>query len=100
MNTITPQSSFALLLATSVWEELHMLIEVCFFRSGLCSANTFHKDYVVDKWEEVSVSEEFEQCCQEVAAGEYVSFFLLLRCNISQQVVCCFLGGAQREERR
>lgn len=30
------------------------------------------KDYVVDKWDEVSVSEEFEQCCQEVAAGEYV----------------------------
>ena len=29
MNTITPQSSFALLLATSVWDELHMLVEVC-----------------------------------------------------------------------
>lgn len=56
MNTITPQSSFAMLLATSVWDELHMLVE----------------DYVVDKWEEVSVSDEFEQCCQEVAAGEYV----------------------------
>jgi hypothetical protein len=27
----------------------------------------------VEKWDEVSVSEEFEQCCQEVAAGEYVS---------------------------
>lgn len=28
MSTMTPQSSFALLLATSVWEELHTLIEV------------------------------------------------------------------------
>ncbi|KAF8897756.1 hypothetical protein BD779DRAFT_1492351 [Infundibulicybe gibba] len=55
MATITPQSSFALLLATSVWDELHLLIE----------------DYVVEKWDEVSVSEEFEQCCQEVAGGEW-----------------------------
>lgn len=31
---------------------------------------TFPKDYIVEKWDEVSVSEEFEQCCQEVAAGE------------------------------
>lgn len=28
MSTISPQSSFALLLATSLWEELHSLIEV------------------------------------------------------------------------
>lgn len=28
MSTITPQSSFALLLATSLWDELHNLIEV------------------------------------------------------------------------
>ena len=28
----------------------------------------------MDKWEEVSVSDEFEQCCQEVASGEYVSY--------------------------
>jgi hypothetical protein len=28
MNTITPQSSFALLLATSMWDELHVLVEV------------------------------------------------------------------------
>ena len=28
MSTITPKSSFALLLATSVWEELYTLIEV------------------------------------------------------------------------
>ncbi|KAI0082392.1 hypothetical protein K474DRAFT_510158 [Panus rudis PR-1116 ss-1] len=55
MSTITPTSSFALLLATSAWDELHTLVE----------------DYVVEKWEEVSVSPEFEQCCQEVAAGEW-----------------------------
>ncbi|KAJ6628905.1 hypothetical protein B0H10DRAFT_1989764 [Mycena sp. CBHHK59/15] len=55
MSTITPQSSFGLLLATSVWDELRTLVE----------------DYVVEKWDEVSVSEEFEQCCQEVSAGEW-----------------------------
>lgn len=30
MSTITPQSSFALLLATSSWDELHPLVEVSF----------------------------------------------------------------------
>ncbi|KAG5728522.1 hypothetical protein E4T56_gene19522 [Termitomyces sp. T112] len=55
ISTITPQSSFALLLASSVWEELHLLVE----------------DYIVEKWDEVSVTEEFERCCQEVAAGEW-----------------------------
>ncbi|KAF4601950.1 hypothetical protein EYR40_005151 [Pleurotus pulmonarius] len=57
MSTITPQSSFALLLATSIWEDLHTLVE----------------DYVVEKWDEVSVSEEFEKCCAEVAGGEWGS---------------------------
>lgn len=28
VSTITPQSSFAVLLASSTWEELHSLIEV------------------------------------------------------------------------
>ncbi|KAJ7490303.1 hypothetical protein B0H11DRAFT_2009964 [Mycena galericulata] len=55
MSTLTPQSSFGLLLATSVWEDLRTLVE----------------DYVVEKWDEVSVSDEFEQCCQEVSAGEW-----------------------------
>ncbi|KAJ3568828.1 hypothetical protein NP233_g5455 [Leucocoprinus birnbaumii] len=55
MTTITPQTSFALLLATTTWEELHALVQ----------------DYVIEKWEEVSASEEFEQCCQEIAAGEW-----------------------------
>ena len=31
------------------------------------------KDYVVERWDEVSASMEFEHCCKEVAAGEYVS---------------------------
>ncbi|KAL0949290.1 hypothetical protein HGRIS_009368 [Hohenbuehelia grisea] len=55
MTTITPNSSFALLLATTIWEDLHILIE----------------DYVVEKWDEVSVCEEFELCCQEISAGEW-----------------------------
>jgi len=55
MSTITPQSSFPLLLATSVWVELRSLVE----------------DFVVERWDEVSMSDEFEQCCQEVAAGEW-----------------------------
>ncbi|KAL1680779.1 hypothetical protein EV122DRAFT_261984 [Schizophyllum commune] len=55
MNTLTPRGSFALLLATAVWEELHALVQ----------------DYVVEKWDEVSASEEFEECCREVAAGEW-----------------------------
>ncbi|TRM68172.1 hypothetical protein BD626DRAFT_450521 [Schizophyllum amplum] len=55
MNTLTPRSSFALLLATAVWEELHAFVQ----------------DYVVEKWDEVSASEEFEECCREVAAGEW-----------------------------
>ncbi|KAH9850752.1 hypothetical protein C2E23DRAFT_834054 [Lenzites betulinus] len=53
--TITPRGSFAVLLASAAWEELHGFVE----------------DYVVDKWDEVSVSDEFEQCCQEVASGEW-----------------------------
>ncbi|KAK7054185.1 BTB domain-containing protein [Favolaschia claudopus] len=55
MSTITPATSFSVLLATSIWDELRTLVE----------------DYVVDKWDEVSVSQEFEQCCQEVSAGEW-----------------------------
>ncbi|KAI0053648.1 hypothetical protein FA95DRAFT_1552153 [Auriscalpium vulgare] len=55
MSTITPQSCFSLLLATIVWDELHSLVE----------------DYVVEKWDEVAVSEEFERGCEEVAAGEW-----------------------------
>ncbi|OSD04673.1 hypothetical protein PYCCODRAFT_1363847 [Trametes coccinea BRFM310] len=59
--TITPRTSFAMLLASASWDELHTLIE----------ASPMFIDYVVEKWDEVSVSEEFEQCCQEVASGEW-----------------------------
>ncbi|KAF8591487.1 hypothetical protein K439DRAFT_1380451 [Ramaria rubella] len=55
MNTIQPSSAISLLLATSRWEELHSLVE----------------DYIVDQWDLACNSEEFEQCCQEVAAGEW-----------------------------
>ncbi|TDL29223.1 hypothetical protein BD410DRAFT_709231 [Rickenella mellea] len=55
MNTISPKSSFPLLLASTVWDELHMLVE----------------DYVVEHWDEVSASDDFDKCCQEVAAGEW-----------------------------
>ncbi|KAI0307093.1 hypothetical protein B0F90DRAFT_1807787 [Multifurca ochricompacta] len=59
MTTITPQSCFALLLASVVWDELHSLVE----------------DFVVERWNEVQASEEFERGCAEVAAGECVAFF-------------------------
>jgi hypothetical protein len=40
MSTITPQSSFPLLLATSVWVELRSLVEVRQLKPGLVlSAN-------------------------------------------------------------
>lgn len=71
MSTITPQSSFALLLATSLWEEPHGLIEVCFEdTSPRILTDIIVQDYVVERWDEVSASMEFEQCCKEVAAGE------------------------------
>ncbi|KAH7344747.1 hypothetical protein B0J17DRAFT_636703 [Rhizoctonia solani] len=55
LETITPRRAFALLLATRVWDELHTLVE----------------DYVVNAWDEVSRSDEFETCCREIAAGEW-----------------------------
>ena len=38
MSTITPQASFAVLLATAAWDELHSLVEVHFTLGwwGLC----------------------------------------------------------------
>ncbi|KAG2013805.1 hypothetical protein CC2G_010676 [Coprinopsis cinerea AmutBmut pab1-1] len=57
MSTITPQSCFPLLLASYTWDELYGLVE----------------DYVIDKWDEVAGSDEFEQCCKEIAAGEWGS---------------------------
>ena len=70
MSTITPKSSFALLLATSVWEELYTLIEVSECSGLILRLANFVQDFVVDRWDEVSLSEEFEHCCKEVAAGE------------------------------
>ena len=61
MSTITPKTSFPLLLASAVWDELHALVE----------------DFVVERWDEVSAGDDFDRCCQEVAAGEYVNLFSL-----------------------
>lgn len=55
MSTLSPENCFAMLMASYTWDELHGLVE----------------DYVIEKWDEVSVSEEFERCCGEVAAGEW-----------------------------
>jgi hypothetical protein len=71
MNTITPQTSFAMLLASSHWDDLRGLVEVSSPEHyGLSWANIILQDYIVEKWDEVSSSEEFERCCQEIAAGE------------------------------
>ncbi|KIJ56759.1 hypothetical protein M422DRAFT_57400 [Sphaerobolus stellatus SS14] len=55
MNTIQPAAALPLLLATTRWDELHDLVE----------------DYIVDHWDIACASEEFDRCCQEVAAGEW-----------------------------
>ncbi|KAH8830411.1 hypothetical protein DL96DRAFT_1592760 [Flagelloscypha sp. PMI_526] len=55
MNTVTPDSSLGYLLATSVWDDLRALVE----------------DYVVQQWDEVSNSSEFERCLEEISAGEW-----------------------------
>lgn len=71
LSTLTPQTSFALLLATSAWEDLHSLVEVSFEANTVMTAILkIIQDYVVEKWEEVNVSAEFEKCCEEVSAGE------------------------------
>jgi hypothetical protein len=85
MTTITPQSCFALLLASVVWDELHSLVEVgnrCLsnFEDTVLSAL---QDFVVDRWSEVQISQEFEQGCAEVAAGEYVPFLPICKNTIS-----------------
>ncbi|KAF8511738.1 hypothetical protein BU17DRAFT_69532 [Hysterangium stoloniferum] len=53
---IQSSSAFPLLLASSKWDDLHALVE----------------DYVVDQWDMVCESEEFERCCQETATGERI----------------------------
>ncbi|GAC92795.1 hypothetical protein PHSY_000351 [Pseudozyma hubeiensis SY62] len=51
--TLTPQSAFPMLLATSMYTELHTRI----------------KTYVYQQWHLVSHTEEFERCCDEVSVG-------------------------------
>ncbi|CAD6968048.1 unnamed protein product [Tilletia controversa] len=55
VETLSPQSAFPVLLATAVYSGLHEAI----------------KRYVYEHWEEVSHTEEFERCCDEVGAGEW-----------------------------
>lgn len=51
--TLTPQSAFPMLLATSMYTELHTRI----------------KTYVYQHWHLVSHTDEFERCCDEVSVG-------------------------------
>ncbi|SNX88107.1 uncharacterized protein MEPE_06818 [Melanopsichium pennsylvanicum] len=51
--TLTPQSAFSMLLATSMYTELHTRI----------------KTYVYQHWHVVSHTQEFERCCDEVSMG-------------------------------
>ncbi|KAN0064205.1 hypothetical protein ACQY0O_003372 [Thecaphora frezii] len=53
--SLTPTSAFPLLLATSVYADLHDKV----------------KRYVYAHWENVANSDEFERCCDEVSAGEW-----------------------------
>jgi hypothetical protein len=57
----------------------------------------YTQDYIVEKWDEVSVSEEFEQCCQEVAAGEYVTLQPIDAKDFS--ITCHDADGELMEER-
>ncbi|PWN48571.1 hypothetical protein IE53DRAFT_389208 [Violaceomyces palustris] len=53
--SLSPSSAFAVLLATSLYSELHAKV----------------KGYVYENWEAVSSTEEFERCCDEFSAGEW-----------------------------
>jgi hypothetical protein len=80
MSTITPQSCFALLLASVVWDELHSLVEVRIdvHLTMIPALRRSFQDFVVERWSEVQSSEEFERGCAEVAAGECVEFHSIL----------------------
>ena len=56
------------------------------------------QDYVVDKWDEVSVSDEFEQCCQEVASGEYVSCTISSRTITDEGWITVKVGSGRRQD--
>jgi hypothetical protein len=47
---------------------------------------SIHQDFVVDRWSEVQASEEFEQGCAEVAAGEYVSLLPVVTIHPNDQL--------------
>ena len=72
MNTITPKSSFPLLLATHFLDELHGLVE----------------DYIVEHFDVVSRCEVFDHCCEEVAAGEYVLHYFLIGKTYTYRLFC------------
>ncbi|KAL9939482.1 hypothetical protein V8E36_001299 [Tilletia maclaganii] len=55
IETLTPPTAFPVLLATALYGQLHEAV----------------KRYVYEHWEEVSHTEEFERCCDEVGAGEW-----------------------------
>ncbi|KDN46488.1 hypothetical protein K437DRAFT_294317 [Tilletiaria anomala UBC 951] len=52
---LTPRNAFAMLLATSLYPDVH---------AGV-------KEYVYFHWAAVSATQEFEQCCDEVSTGEW-----------------------------
>ena len=54
-NSLTPQNAFQIFLATSLYPDVH---------SGI-------RNYLHYHWEQVSATEEFEQCVDEVSVGEW-----------------------------
>lgn len=54
ISSLTPQTAFPTLLATNLYSDLYENV----------------KGYVLDNWEAVSQTSEFERCCDEVSAGE------------------------------
>jgi len=54
ISSLTPQTAFPTLLATNLYDDLYEHV----------------KAYVLDKWDLVSQTSEFERCCDEVSAGE------------------------------
>lgn len=58
IGSLTPQTAFPTLLATNLYSDLYDHV----------------KAYVLDKWDLVSQTSEFERCCDEVSAGEVSTF--------------------------
>lgn len=54
ISSLTPQTAFPTLLATNLYEDLYEDV----------------KAYVLDNWDSVSQTSEFERCCDEVSTGE------------------------------